>query len=401
MFSAIKDGCDRRNSSNSSRDNTTLTAPTSLSPTTTSPNNENETNFMIQNIDTEKCLQIAEQKDEYPSENVINAIWTIEAGDCDSDSNSQYWYWSQDGNQVVHKGSGLCLSSTMMGVLVLNSCEFPNWRTHFLCAGFYIEHPKTEDCISVIQSSSNQTEPFVPIDQLQAELEELEYGPVSKLQQLSEERGQKVSVVVEQCNLTNSAQRWRAFQPSNSTAAAVSSDKSICNVHSNHELHKCYNETLIDSQNWLRCTIHGYFVSGIYFYEGTTRVVSSILCCQSPYSYWENLLPFDDTITHSSIICTHQTRWTSITESKLECENDEYLRALKLKDIDSSSAYFSFISVFECCRPERQKRVYRHCYLHASAADLRCSRRGYFVTSLTEVVTSFDGKCNKDLKCCV
>ena len=331
---------------------------------------------MIQNAATKMCLHITEQNGEYSSNGIVDALWSVGTTTCDTNSQSQYWYWNTEKDQIIHNSTQLCLTSTIMGTVVLNNCEFANWRMEFLCAGNYIEHPQTEECISVKEEDYTT-------DGIEEELEELLLNVVNTM------------VVIEQCNVTNIKQTWRTFQQNSSNNSAIV-DSTICNSHGEHELRACYNETLIDSQGWLRCQKHGYFVAGIHYYKGLTRAISKLYCCQSPYSYWQH--PFLNPVDHSSIVCAHETRWTSVTESKVECKNDEYVRGIKLIEIDTLD--YSLMSTFECCHPAEQKRVYRHCYMYSSIYDQKCSQSGYFVTSLMEIVSPNE-RCEKKLKCCV
>ena len=344
----------------------------------TSDNNTNSSNasFMIQHTDTKQCLLIVEQTGEYISNDAMDAIWAVEVGTCDPESTSQYWYWMyKDGvSQLAHKSTELCMSSTLTGSLVLTSCELANWRTQFLCAGYFIEHPQTEECVAVRNNVMNGMETL---------LEELENALESQV--IVEEGQVSGALIVEDCNITNSRQKWTIYE----------TDSTICNHNYEHKEHKCYNESLTDAQDWLRCKEHGYFVAGIHYYRKTTLVVSGILCCQSPYSYWNNQV---DPVMHSTITCTHQVQWSSATATKFECENDQYLRGLKLKKMTSQPNYFSYISLFECCQPERHKRVYRHCSVNYNRNQ--CSSSGYYVSSLIEKLDP-DGNCSRELKCCV
>ncbi len=349
--------------------------------------------FMIQNAATETCLHISEQQGEYSSNDIINSnvIWSVETIACDPDSQSQYWCWNPHSNQIVHNGTNLLLTSTSIGAVILGDnyqLLDSGWRREFLCAGNYIEHPRTEECMSVKNKEINYMTEMEELLEESVWLQEQNY--------LNDEEN-SMQVVMEQCNISNKEQTWRKYDGNFNSSDNSASFDSICDIDHKHELHRCYNETLVDSQGWMRCQKHGYFVAGIYFYKGFAKAISKIYCCQSPYSYWYNPFMYPDE-DHSSITCSHQTRWTSVTESKVECENDEYVRGIKLKDVDVLN--YSLISMFECCHPERHKRVYRHCYHYSSIYDQKCSQSGYFVTSFMEIVSP-NGSCEKTIKCCI
>ena len=362
--------------------------------------------FMIRNSVTQLCLHIEEQKDEYPEKNVIDSTWNVRGSECDPGADSQFWYWDRN-NLIVHTRTGLCLSPTATKGIVLDKCDNKNIEMQFLCAGLFIELPHSEECITVNQEPSKNTvmeshnlrTAMGNTDEagFKADLErELEHV----LQQ--DEVSNTANVIVQYCDLNNSRQIWTMYNGEDNvstTSIVVDGSISICSNSNKHKVEECYNETLVSGQGWLRCQTHGYFVAGLNYQEGSSTAVSSLLCCQSRYSFWgqSNKLVAGQPIFE----CSHEARWKSTTKSEFQCKESGYLNGVKLEEgkAETSSVY-SLISYFECCRPEEEIKAYRHCYKISTHSAPLCERKAYVMTSLIET-DSLDKTCIRETECCM
>lgn len=331
--------------------------------------------LVIYNPTSNKCLAVKELKHGYSIQNPIDSIWEVVVTNCHTKDAAQVWTWSNE-SHLVHESTGLCMSESN-GKIVLEKCQNSTWSMKWLCAGYFIEQPHTEQCLATKWS------PLVHVKSLIPKVQKV------VLEEALEENLSQQSLDYElkflSCNVTDIHQKWTLY--SQELKGSDNNFTTICSAAPSHKVSDCYTENNIDVNKWMRCSHYGYYVSGLKY---SASKITSLICCASPYTFWGNKT-IDIKQSDNPGDCYHRNWWTTVTQSKFQCHPGEYLHGIFVDPLIGSFA--------ECCLLNRHIQFYRHC--EKVDDSNMCTRKGYHISGLHESGCSPYKECAKELQCCV